>query len=52
MAGYFSKALFDFLKDLAAHNDRTWFAANAGRLSVTTSVEQVATRYRQVVESE
>src|SRR5437870_4211940 len=31
MAGYFSKALFDSLKDLAAHNDRSWFAANKER---------------------
>jgi uncharacterized protein (TIGR02453 family) len=31
MAGYFSKSLFDFLKDLADHNDRTWFAANKDR---------------------
>jgi uncharacterized protein (TIGR02453 family) len=31
MAGYFSKSLFDFLKDLAAHNDRDWFAANKDR---------------------
>ena len=31
MAGYFGKELFDFLKDLAAHNDRNWFAANKDR---------------------
>ena len=28
---YFTKALFDFLKDLAAHNDREWFQANKER---------------------
>jgi uncharacterized protein (TIGR02453 family) len=31
MAGYFGKSMFDFLKDLAAHNDRAWFAANKER---------------------
>jgi uncharacterized protein (TIGR02453 family) len=31
MAGYFSKSLFDFLADLADHNDRAWFAANKDR---------------------
>ena len=27
----FSPALFRFLEDLSANNDRTWFAANKGR---------------------
>lgn len=31
MAGYFDKATFDFLKDLAKHNDRAWFNANKER---------------------
>lgn len=28
---YFSRSIFDFLSDLAANNDRAWFAANQGR---------------------
>ncbi|HEY0180192.1 MAG TPA: DUF2461 domain-containing protein [Dokdonella sp.] len=28
---YFTPATFKFLRDLAAHNDRTWFAANKSR---------------------
>ena len=28
---YFTRALFDFLKDLAANNDRDWFQANKDR---------------------
>ena len=28
---YFTPALFAFLKDLAANNDRTWFKANQDR---------------------
>lgn len=28
---YFTRALFDFLKDLSAHNDRDWFQANRDR---------------------
>ncbi len=28
MSGYFGPELFAFLGELAAHNDRTWFAAN------------------------
>jgi uncharacterized protein (TIGR02453 family) len=31
MAGFFDKATFDFLKDLAKHNDRAWFNANKER---------------------
>jgi uncharacterized protein (TIGR02453 family) len=30
-AGHFSPALFAFLKDLDAHNDRAWFAAHKAR---------------------
>ena len=30
-APLFERALFQFLRDLAAHNDRTWFAANKQR---------------------
>ena len=32
---YFTPDLFAFLKDLAAHNDRTWFKANQERYEVT-----------------
>jgi len=28
---YFTPALFEFLRDLKAHNDRDWFAANRDR---------------------
>ena len=28
---YFTRALFDFLRDLAANNDRDWFQENRGR---------------------
>jgi uncharacterized protein (TIGR02453 family) len=31
MAAHFQSALFRFLRDLRAHNDRAWFAANKGR---------------------
>jgi len=31
MARYFTKALFDFLSDLADHNNRAWFDANKER---------------------
>jgi uncharacterized protein (TIGR02453 family) len=30
-APYFTRSLFDFLRDLAANNDRAWFAANRDR---------------------
>ena len=32
---YFSKATFRFLRDLAANNNRTWFAANKSRYEDT-----------------
>ncbi len=31
MSGYFGPELFAFLGELAAHNDRTWFAASKAR---------------------
>lgn len=29
--GYFDKGMFEFLGELAAHNDRAWFQANKDR---------------------
>jgi len=40
---YFTRALFDFLRDLAAHNDRDWFAANRDRYE--EHVRQPALRF-------
>jgi len=37
VSGYFGPGLFDFLRDLAANNDRAWFQANKARY--TTEVE-------------
>lgn len=38
MSSYFGPGLFTFLADLAAHNDRAWFAANKDRY--TREVDQ------------
>ncbi len=40
---YFTKALFDFLKDLAANNNRDWFQANKERYE--ESLKQPALRF-------
>jgi uncharacterized protein (TIGR02453 family) len=40
---YFTRALFDFLRDLAANNDRDWFQANRDRYEA--AVRQPALRF-------
>ncbi|MDH5761095.1 MAG: TIGR02453 family protein, partial [Gemmatimonadota bacterium] len=42
---YFGKATFDFLADLAAHNDRDWFAAH--KADYESAVKEPALRFIQ-----
>jgi uncharacterized protein (TIGR02453 family) len=43
---FFTPAFFAFLKDLKAHNDRAWFAANKARF-----VDDVETPMREFIEA-